>query len=169
MIIVVNDANILIDLIKLELLPHFFALHLEFHTSDLILEELHTEQLVQLERYLKNHTLNVIDFTNEELITIGMLQLEKRALSLQDCSTIVASQKVSGELLTSDGNLRKFAVSKSLTVRGHLWILDQMVIEEKINGKTALEKLEHLITTVNPRLGLPKNECENRISLWQNL
>ena len=37
--IVVNDANILIDLVELELLPHFFDLEFEFQTTDLIIDE----------------------------------------------------------------------------------------------------------------------------------
>jgi hypothetical protein len=38
--IIVNDANILIDLVELQLLPQFFALEFEFYTTTLILEEL---------------------------------------------------------------------------------------------------------------------------------
>ncbi len=169
MIVVVNDANILIDLVKLQLLPHFFALDLEFHTSSLILEELHAEQLVQLQVYLQNGTLKVIDFTDDELITIAMLQIEKPALSEQDCSAIVSAQKVDGALITSDNNLRKFATVKKVEVRGHLWVLDLMVGQKTITGKMALEKLDHLRTNINPRLGLPKHECDSRINTWQNL
>ena len=44
MIVVVNDANILIDLVKLELYAIFFDLPLVFYTTDIILEELHFEQ-----------------------------------------------------------------------------------------------------------------------------
>jgi len=169
MIVVVNDANILIDLVKLQLLPHFFALNLEFHTSSLILEELHPEQLTQLQEYLQNERLKVIDFTDEELITMAMMQLEKPALSQQDCSAIVSAQKVDGALITSDNNLRKFAAVKKLEVRGHLWVLDLMVEQTTITGAIAIEKLEHLRTTINPRLGLPKHECDVRINAWSAL
>lgn len=169
MIVVVNDANILIDLVKLQLLPHFFALNLEFHTSSLILEELHAEQLVQLEVYLQNETLRVVNFTDEELITIALLQLERPALSEQDCSAIVSAQKVDGSLITSDKNLRKFATLKKLEVRGHLWVLDLMVEQKTITGEMAVEKLSYLRTNINPRLGLPKHECDIRIKTWKNL
>ncbi|MEY3499600.1 MAG: hypothetical protein RL308_1269 [Bacteroidota bacterium] len=169
MIVVVNDANILIDLVKLQLLPHFFALDLEFHTSSLILEELHAEQLLQLQVYLQNGTLKVIEFTDDELITIGILQVEKPALSEQDCSAIVSAQKVDGALITSDNNLRKFATVKKVEVRGHLWVFDLMIAQATITGEMALEKLYHLRTNINPRLGLPKNECDSRIITWQNL
>ena len=169
MIVVVNDANILIDLVKLQLLPHFFALNLEFHTSSLILEELHPEQLQQLQEYIDDGTLEIIDFTDEELITIALLEAEKPALSQQDCSAIVSAQKVDGELITSDGNLRKFAATKNITVRGHLWVLDLMVANGVITGAIALEKLALLRDVINPHLGLPKTECELRINAWGNL
>ena len=48
MIVVVNDANILIDLIKLQLLEAFFDIDWEFHTTDLIIEnEFYDEQKAQ--------------------------------------------------------------------------------------------------------------------------
>ena len=44
MTIVVNDANILIDLVKLQILNQFFGLDFQFLTTDLVLEELHDHQ-----------------------------------------------------------------------------------------------------------------------------
>lgn len=49
MIVVVNDANILIDLVKLQLLPNFFGLEFEFYTTDLVLDELYDEQQYELQ------------------------------------------------------------------------------------------------------------------------
>ena len=127
MIIVVNDANVLIDLVKLQLLSHFFSLQVEFYTTDLILDELHVWQVQELQVYIDNGTLSVIQLTGNELMDISLLQAEKRQLSEQDCSAIVCARKVSGDLLTSDNNLRKFAAKKLLTVYGHLWVFDRMV------------------------------------------
>lgn len=44
MTIVVIDANILIDLVKLKLLNLFFSLRFRFYTTDLIFNELHDNQ-----------------------------------------------------------------------------------------------------------------------------
>jgi predicted nucleic acid-binding protein len=169
MTVIVNDANILIDLVKLNLLPQFFDLGLDFNTTPFILEELHPEQLQQVNEYIVTGILKVVDLTDEELIDIALLQAQKTQLSTQDCSTIVCAQKIKGELLTSDNNLRKFAASKQLTVRGHLWVFDQLVAECKITGATAILKLKELRETINPRLGLPKHECDARIELWSSL
>lgn len=169
MIIVVNDANILIDLVKLQLLPHFFSLQLKFYTTDLILNELHDWQVEELQVYIDNGALTVIQLTDSELMEITLLQAEKRQLSEQDCSAIVCATKVTGNLLTSDNNLRKFATKKLFTVYGHLWVFDKMVEANTITTQNAIDKLTELREVINPRLNLPKIECENRLELWRLL
>ena len=169
MIVVVNDANILIDLVKLQLLPHFFSLQLKFYTTDLILDELHDWQVEKLQVYVDNGALTVIQLTDSELMDITLLQAEKRQLSEQDCSAIVCARKVTGDLLTSDNNLRKFATKKLFTVYGHLWVFDKMVEANTITPQNAIDKLTELREVINPRLNLPKIECENRLELWRLL
>lgn len=161
-----NDANVLIDLVKLKLLPQFFTLEFSFYTTDLILEELYQEQLEEFRPYIETERLQVLEFEGEELIQIVELQQQKPQLSEQDCSAIVCAGKVNGELLTSDNTLRRFAVSRKMIVRGHLWLLDQLVEHGIITGNQAIEKLKMLIEEVNPRLGLPVRECEERFMVW---
>jgi len=80
MIIVVNDANILIDLVKLQLLPHFFSLPLKFYTTDLILDELHDWQVIELQVYIDSGSLTVVHLTDRELIDVTLLQIEKKTI-----------------------------------------------------------------------------------------
>ncbi len=169
MIVVVNDANILIDLVKLQLLPHFFSLQLRFYTTDLILNELHDWQVEELQLYINSGILNINQLTDKELIDVALLQAEKRQLSEQDCSAIVCARKVTGSLLTSDKNLRNFATKKAIAVIGHLWVFDKMVDENTITPQNAILKLTELREVVNPRLNLPKIECENRLEHWKLL
>ena len=169
MILVVNDANILIDLVKLHLLPHFFALQLKSYTTDLILNELHDSQIQELQLYIQNGSLTIIQLTENELLDIASLQAERKQLSEQDCSAIVCARKVNGCLLTSDKILRNFAVRKSLDVFGHLWVFDKMIIERTITPQYAIDKLSELREVINPRLNLPKLECENRIQMWTEI
>ena len=167
--IVVNDANVLIDLVKLRLLPHFFGLQLVFYTTDLILHELHAEQVEELQPFIDAGTLHVIQLTDEELLETTRIRTEKRQLSEQDCSAIVCARKVDGKLLTSDNTLRKFASRKLLTVYGHLWVFDRMVEENTISPAEAISKLTELRESFNPRLSLPKAECDSRIAIWEIL
>jgi predicted nucleic acid-binding protein len=167
--VVVNDANILIDLVKLKMLQQFFALEHLFYTSDMIFEELHHEQQQELQPYVEEGRLSVMSFDMDELMLIGELLSEKPQLSEQDCSAIICALKVNGELLTSDNPLRKFAKSKQLIVRGHLWVFDQLVEQGIVEGNLAVDKLSMFIEEINPRLGLPPKECEARLAAWKGL
>lgn len=165
--IVVNDANILIDLVDLELLPHFFSLEFEFLTTALVLDELFDEQQAALEPYIGNAILVIHEMDAEDLIAINGIEQGKPKLSQQDCSAFYQAQKNEGTLLTSDNTLRKFAKENDLEVHGHLWVFDRMVEAGTITREGATDKLKHLCEVVNPKLNLPKKECEKRYEQWK--
>lgn len=164
--IIVNDANILIDLVDLKILPYFFQLEFEFHTTAIILDELFEEQKEALFPYIETGRLIVDDISAIDLIEILMLRATKPNLSEQDCSAFYQAQKDNAALITSDNTLRKFAKANNLEVHGHLWVFDNLVYNEILTGITAIKKLEELCNVINPKLGLPKNECQKRIKLW---
>jgi predicted nucleic acid-binding protein len=108
--VIVNDANILIDLVDLRILPCFFQLEFEFHTTAIILDELFEEQKEALFPYIETGQLNVDDITEEDLIEIIRIRATKPNLSeQQDCSAFYQAQKFNAALITSDNMLRKFA------------------------------------------------------------
>ncbi len=164
--IIVNDANILIDLVELRILPYFFQLKFEFHTTAIILEELFEKQKEELVPYIETGKLIVDDISEKDLIEILLIRATKPTLSQQDCSAFYQAREKSAILITSDNTLRKFAKANNLEVHGHLWIFDNLVDKSVFTGKIATEKLNELCTVVNPKLGLPKNECQKRIRLW---
>jgi len=164
--IVVNDANILIDLVDLGLLHHFFALEFEFLTTSLVLDELFDEQQEALLPYIDGDVLEVHDMEADDLIAITIIQQGKPKLSQQDCSAFYQAQKNEGTLLTSDNALRKFAKEKAVEVHGHLWVFDCMVAAETISPERASEKLKELCEVINPKLNLPKKECDRRFQEW---
>lgn len=57
--IVINDANILIDLVKLDLLDLFSNLNFELHTNDFVYEELNEEQKSPVSKLYDNGILNI--------------------------------------------------------------------------------------------------------------
>jgi predicted nucleic acid-binding protein len=164
--IIVNDANILIDLVDLKILPYFFQLEFEFHTTAIILDELFEEQKEALIPYIDTGKLIVDDISYEDLIEIITIRTRKPNLSEQDCSAFYLAQKDSATLITSDNTLRKFAHANNLEVHGHLWIFDNLVNNEILTSITAIKKLEELCNVINPKLGLPRNECQKRIKIW---
>lgn len=164
--IVVNDANILIDLVELELLPHFFDLEFEFQSTDLVLNELLDNQLNTLMPYIDKGELIIEEMSDEDITEIQLIEISKSSLSPQDCSAYYHAKKLNATLLTSDNSLRKFAQENDLDIHGHLWVFDQMILAQTITGPRAAEKLTELCEIINPRLGLPKSECARRIREW---
>lgn len=164
--IIVNDANILIDLVELKMLPYFFKLEFEFRTTQLILDELFDEQQEALIPYIETEKLILDTFSVNDLVEIMSLQHAKPKLSEQDCSAFFQAKKTGAVLITSDNLLRKFAHAQNIEVHGHLWVFDKLFVNNIISGERATEKLNLLCNQINPKLGLPKNECQKRIKLW---
>lgn len=164
--IIVNDANILIDLVKLDILLHFFQLPFSFHTTDIIFDELDDEQQQILLPYIESEQLIVEGFNGEELVVIATLKEEKNQLSIEDCSAVFCAQKLEADLITSDKNLRNFAKTKAVTIRGHLWVLDMLFSHTIMTGIEVTALLHRLQTEINPRLGLPVAACEELKLKW---
>lgn len=164
--IIVNDANILIDLVDLQILPNFFELSFEFHTTEMILDELFPEQKSALIPFIETGRLIVDEISEDDLLAILDFRIKKPSLSEQDCSAFFQAIKGNAALLTSDNKLRKFAQSNQMEVHGHLWIFDNLFKNGLLSGPRAIQKLNELCNQVNPKLGLPQAECQKRIRMW---
>lgn len=163
--IVINDANILIDLAKLELLDVFSKLKFELYTTDFVYEELNQEQKSPVSMLNKNGHLTIIE--TEETIdfqNITNLLDSSTGLSFEDCSVWYYSQKLSGTLLTGDGKLRKQVSKKGIEVRGIIYIFDELLKQNLIDINIAIEKIEQLYQLNNR---LPKKEIAKRIENWK--
>lgn len=162
-----NDANILIDLVKLELLRHFFDLGWENHTTSLVFHELFEEQQELFAPYQDEGLFIVADLDAIELLSVLEMQKSKPQLSEQDCSALYYTMKKTGILLSSDKNLREYARNKGIEVHGHLWIFDAMVTQNCLTPLMAANKLEELLNYINPKLQLPEFACKSRLELWR--
>lgn len=164
--IIVNDANILIDLVELGLLQQFFSLQFEFHTTAPIIDELYDYQQADLHPYIISSKLMVIDFSDDELSEINNINLQKPALSTQDCSAFFHARKVTGILVSGDNTLKKYARNNHIEAYGHLWVFDRLVESGILSGQEATALLRMLTEIINPRLGLPISECQKRYAAW---
>lgn len=162
--VVINDANILIDLAKLELFKVFSKLNFDLQTTDFIIEELNQEQLIPVKKLITSGKLKVIeteDISDFEAIT--SLLSKSNGLSFEDCSVWHYSKKLSGALLTGDGKLRKQATKDGLEVRGIIFVFDELLKQELIDFEAAIEKIT-ILYQLNNRL--PKKEIDKRIKSW---
>lgn len=165
MIVVVNDANILIDLIKLKLVDSFFNINWKFHSTGFIIEELCNEQQQLQNPYIDNGKLIIDDFNLDDIVAI---RSQKSKLSYADCSALHCAQKLNALLITSDNVMKKYAKKLNVEVHGHLWVLDELVKHNCIDPLTAINKLKEL-NAINPKAGLPQKECDDRIKKWKEL
>lgn len=164
--IIVNDANILIDLVELGLLQQFFSLPFEFQTTAPIMDELYNYQQAELESYIMSTRLVIIDLSEDDMNEINDINLLKPRLSPQDCSAFFHAAKVAGILITGDNTLKNYARNNNVEVYGHLWVFDRLVESSVLSGKEASIMLKKLTEFINPRLGLPDSECQKRYEAW---
>lgn len=164
--IVINDANILIDLAKLELIQVFTKISFDLHTTDFVIEELNDEQQKPVSKLIKSGKLKIIETEDaKDFQGITNILENSSGLSFEDCSVWYYSKKLSGALLTGDGKLRKQATKEGIQVRGIIFIFDELLKQELISFTLAIDKIEKL-SLLNNRL--PKKEIEKRIESWKN-
>lgn len=157
----INDANILMDIVKLNLTVPFLALEFELYTTDFVFAEMEPNQQEQL----LSDTLIKIASNQEDMTTIFELSEKHTGLSFEDCSTWYFAQKMDGILVTGDGKLRTKARASGVEVRGMIYIIDQIKIQGLLPIVDCVEKLREL-KELNDRL--PMIEIDNRIQTWSN-
>jgi rRNA-processing protein FCF1 len=162
--IVVNDTNIFIDLIHAELIDSFFQLPFEVHTTDFVIGEIEEpEQEVIINHLVETGRLMVAASSSDEIEEIFLLQEAINCLSIPDCSVWHYSKKHNYTLLTEDNLLRKSALRDQVTVKGVLYIFDELVRSRLISPAEASIKLQGLLDTGS---WLPKDACDERFEQW---
>ena len=105
--IIINDANILIDLVHLDLMNEFIKLNLDLKTTDFVFEELNHDQKVIIEAYINSDDIELILTDTEEDFESIMTILENSSgLSFEDCSVWHYANKLDGILLSGDGKFQ---------------------------------------------------------------
>ena len=159
MIVVVNDANILMDLIELDLISEFFELDFEMLTTDFVLNECNNEQKKILNRFIKSKNLELKIFEPDELADLIKIKEKYPPLSIEDSSVYYTAKNTDGILLTGDRKLRTIAGNDKIIVHGIFWIFDLLLENKIIEKKYYLKKLKKL-EVLNKRL--PVAEFEKR-------
>ena len=161
--IAIQDANIMIDLIKTSLFDYCLALDYLFSTTNIILDELYEIQIDVIRPHIASGKFTIIEITEDEITEIKKISLEETRLSEQDWSAVFYAQKKQAFILSGDRRLRQVAEAKGLTTYGILWILDQIVDKKILIPKQACSFLKELRLKNNR---LPLEECEMRERLW---
>ncbi len=162
--VVVQDANILIDMMEGGFCDLWFALGIETHTTDQIIFEIkEPEQQSQMEVLVSSGKLGVASLDGQEMAEVIALRMLNEDLSIQDCSVLTLSEKLNAMLLTGDKDLRRFSQTRQIEVHGTLWILDLLVDKNLLAPRQAAAKLQKLLNT---KRRLPRGECRKRLMAW---
>ena len=143
MIILISDANILIDMEEGDLLDALFELPYQFTVPDLLYyDELETHHADLLDKGL------VIGELSSTTMTYAIKLIERvRGPSRNDCFALALAKQEVCPLLTGDRALNRVAREEGINVRGTLWVVEEMI--------------EHQIITVD---GARRAYCQMRDS-----
>jgi hypothetical protein len=124
----VTDANIFIDLIKLQMLAFLFKIDMEIHTTKEIVDQLNDHQLLSLTQFIDSQHLRLHFLSAAQLQEVIALAAP-RSLELADKSVAWLSLRLAATVLTGDGPLRKFCRAKHLEVKGIIWLFDVFALD----------------------------------------
>lgn len=137
----------------------FFNLDLRVMTTpQVILEVVDDDQLIITREFIDNGKLTVDG--SGELAEIQDILQNNSGLSFSDSSVLELAMRVNGIVLSSDLKLRNATVRNGLSVRGILWIIDELFTQHVIGSQQAIEKL-HLYLKINDRS--PRNQIAEMI------
>lgn len=160
--IVITDVSVFFDLYHLQVLPEFFALDLEIHTTNFVYNEIiHSGQKNEFALFERSKKLHIIKITASEEDEIRAMQLLRSNRSFPDRTVLWKAMQLNCTLLTSDNKLRKEAIGQGLVVHGSIWVIRQIVENEIISKTRGIELFEQM-KLVNTRL--PHDEIDRQIS-----
>ena len=97
-----------------------------------------------------------------------MMQMQKDLgglpVGVEDRTVLFLALEVDAILITGDRRLRLEGLRRNLEVHGLLWILDELVVRQKLTPKLAAAKLRVI---VSEGAFLPQDECEKRFRAWE--
>jgi predicted nucleic acid-binding protein len=156
----ITDTNIWIDLYRGGLLAKVFLLPYRFIVPDVIIAELDEPSGA----YLLSLGLQEHGFSGEQISQVQALVRKHRGVSPNDLFALVLARELKATLLTGDQLLRKVAKKEGVSIRGTLWILDELVTHAIVTPRRAAEALKLMI---NSGRRLPHQECQARLRRWE--
>lgn len=150
--VVITDVSVFFDLYALQVLPEFFALDLEIHTTDFVYNEIvHSEQKHEFEVFERSKKLHIIKISAQDEIQIKTMKLSRSNKSFPDKTVLWKAIQLRCLLLTCDNKLKNEAKSQGIEVHGSIWVISELIKQNIITKPKGIELLE-LMKKVNTRL-----------------
>lgn len=123
------------------MLDDFFKLPLQAHTTLQVIGEVEDEhQKVAVNVHVTEGRIKVDGAGDYDVIAVIMADCP--GLSFADGSVLELAERMQGVILSADGSLRKIGQKKNLTVRGTLWVIEELCSKNIISTQVAVSKLE---------------------------
>ena len=161
---VILDANVCIDLLKVDLFEPFLRMKWEKHITDMVFTEIKEPNVQQMIDAVDENRLNLVSLEGKEQHKLYEIRGNHPALSIPDCSCYYFAKDNSLTILTGEKPLTNIAKEENIKVHGTLYVLLEMVNANVITESKAHRKLTDLIKK-NPRL--PTGECNKLLKRWK--
>jgi predicted nucleic acid-binding protein len=150
MLLLISDANILIDIEAGDLIAPMFSLGYQFSVPDVLFYE----ELEEQHAHFLELGLQVQGLDEKGIQRVQALSQTYKNPSRNDLFALVLAEIEKCPLLTGDSALRRAAEAENLKVNGTLWLIGDMIQKK-------------LITTVVARAALKKMQNSGRRLPWE--
>ena len=134
----ISDANIFIDLEVCGVLSKMFELPYEFAVPDI----LYMEELEAQHSDLPGYGLKIKRLESQSIAYAMELRTQYNGPSDNDFFAFVLAKQETCPLITGDAQLRRVAVAEGVELKGTIWIVEQMIIEEFLTCDEAQEAFD---------------------------
>jgi rRNA-processing protein FCF1 len=141
MLLLVSDANILIDMEEGGLLASMFSLECQFIIPDILF----VEELAELHAHFLDYGLEQRALSAKSMLAAMEMMQFYRHPSRNDLFALALAKQETCSLITGDKHLKMAAKEEGVNVHGTIWLVEEMVKSEKITisiAKAAYEKME---------------------------
>ncbi|WP_027185324.1 PIN domain-containing protein [Desulfovibrio inopinatus] len=141
MLLLVSDANILIDMEEGGLLVSMFSLKCQFIIPNILF----VEELSEFHAYFLDYGLEQRALSAESMLVAMEMMQSYRHPSRNDLFALALAKQENCSLLTGDKHLEMEAEEEGVSVHCRIWLVEEMVKSEKITisiAKAAYEKME---------------------------
>lgn len=157
--LLISDANILIDMEVGGLLEAVFGLPESFAVPDVLFEE----ELAPYYPQLRGLGLRILSLTGESIDHVVQLQRGHGGLGDNDLFAWALARQEDCPLLTGDQDLRTAAEGAGIVVRGTVWLMGRLVDEKVITSTQAAQAYGRMRAH---RSRLPWREVERQLHGW---
>jgi predicted nucleic acid-binding protein len=156
----VIDSSVILDFYEVKSLSSLMGFPHRLITLDLMVYDLETPDPSEINR------AGIVSIETSVNIMNSMSECaEKHKVSIYDASLLLYAKETGSILLSGDKALRFAAKMEGVSIKGTLWVLEELVKKEILQSNQAVFILERMFL-----LGrrLPPDEASSKILKWEN-